>query len=270
MRRTGCLVIIPLIFIAIGGVFLFFSVSRLSNQSTATGVVVDVDRSTDSDGDTSYRPVIEFVADDGRTYLFTGRIGSSSRPQVGRSIDVLYDPADPNGATEKTFSNLWLFPILFGGFGILILIFMAFGKARSGGSTLRNRAYTDEAAGEALDRVLDRIPDIGPEGPADAGPLSGERDTFAPPLTPHDVSTPTQNRAPVGGNVAEFRRAEASIASDGTIKYRVVAKDDAGNEFYSALLDEDPTVAIMEQGNEVQLMKRRDGWVVDFEMPRDD
>ncbi len=268
MKRTGCFVIIPLIFITIGGVFLFFSISRLSNQSTTTGVIVDVDRSTDSDGDTSYRPVIEFVADDGRTYTFTGRIGSSSRPDVGNSIEVLFDPADPQGATEKTFSNLWLFPIAFGGFGLIVLLFLAIGKGMVGGGRFRPSGLSDEEAADALDQVLQRIPDIGPSTPADSGPL-GE-DTFSPRPLEMDLSTPTQGRAPVGGTTAEFRRAEASLSTDGTIKYRIVAKDDAGNEYYSDLLEEDPSVVIMQRGNEVELVQRRDGWVVDFRMPDDD
>lgn len=268
MKRTGWVVIIPLIFVAIGGMFLFFSISRLSSQSTTSGVVVDVDRSTDSDGDTSYRPVIEFVADDGFTYTFIGRIGSSSRPTVGRSIEVLYDPADPQGATEKTFSNLWLFPIAFGGFGLVFLLLMAFAKGRKGVGSFRSSGVSDDAAAAALDRVLERIPDFGPAGPADSGPL-GE-DTFSPRPLEVDRSTPAQSTAPVGGPSAEFRRAEASISPDGTMKYRVVAKDDAGNEYYGDLLDEDPSVAIMQRGNRVQLVQRREGWVVDFRMPDDD
>ncbi|NND04019.1 MAG: DUF3592 domain-containing protein [Acidimicrobiia bacterium] len=267
MKRTGWFVIIPLIFIAIGGMFLFFSISRLSNQSTANGVIVDIDRSTDSDGDTSYRPVIEFRADDGVAYTFTGRIGSSRRPTIGNSIEVLYDPADPQGATEKTFSNLWLFPIAFGGFGLVFLILMAFTRARFS-SGFRNRNMSTEEAAAALDKVLDRIPDIGPSGPADSGPL--QEDTFTQRPLEVDLETPTQGHSPVGGTAAEFRRAEASIGPDGTMKYRVVAKDDAGNEYYSDLLDEDPTVVIMQAGNEVQLVERRNGWVVDFEMPDDD
>ena len=267
MKRTGWFVIIPLIFIAIGGAFLFFSISRLSNQTTTTGVIVNVETSSDSDG-TTYRPVIEFTADDGFTYTFTGRIGSSSRPTVGNSIEVLYDPADPQGATEKTFSNLWLFPIAFGGFGLIFLLLMAFGKGRLSRKRLRPSGQSDEEAAAALDRVLERIPDIGPAGPADSGPL--EEDTFSPRSIEVDEETPTQARAPVGGATAEFRRAEASIANDGTMKYRVVAKDDAGNEYYGDLLDEDPTVVIMEMGNTVELVQRRGGWVVDFQMREGD
>ena len=95
-------------------------------------------------------------------------------------------------------------------------------------------------------------------------------ETRAMPQPAGDMPRPAQDRAPVGGTTAEFRRAEVSMSPDGTMRYRIVAKDDAGNEYYSKLLDEDPTVAIMEQGNEVELVERREGWVVEFQIPDDD
>ena len=229
-----------------GGVWLFFSISRVATQATASGVIVDIDSSYDSDGDISYRPVIEFVAGDGATYRFTGRTGSSSRPAMGGSIDVLYDPADPQGATEKTFVNLWLFPIAFGGFGLVFLVGMMFARSRNS----RRAAAGSRGSGSISDMVGETL--YG-STEASGGPA------IASPGAP----------APVGGETAEFRRAEASISADGTIRFRIVAKDDAGNEYYSELLDADPTVEIMSRGNEVQLVERDGRWIVDFEPPEE-
>ena len=241
----GCLALIPVLFMVFGGVWLFFSISRVTNQTTASGVVVDIDSRYDSDGDLSYRPVIEFVATDGDVYQFTGRTGSSSRPTIGGSIDVLYDPADPQGATEKTFVNLWLFPIAFGGFGALFLILMVFARSR-------NRR---KAAAELRDvRSL-----------ADAV----SHTLYGAGTPPGDTEAATASTAvPVGGTTAEFRRAEATISADGTIRYRIVAKDDAGNEYYSELLDEDPTPVLMRRGNEVQLVESHGRLVVHYEPDR--
>lgn len=252
---VGCFAFIPIAFLVFGGFWLFTSIVRVSNQSTAIGVVVDVDQSRDSDGDISYRAVVDFVAADGINYRFTARTGSSSRPTVGDTIEVLYDPADPAGATEKTFLNLWLFPIMFGGFGLLFLVVMAFAVGRS---RRKREVGGDPNAAQDLDDLLGNV-------------ARKRRD-------PDDVTSfgvpaedsRAQASAPVGGATVEFRRAEASIAADGSMKYRIVAKDDAGNEYYSDLLDADPTVAIMRQGNRVQVVQRRDGWVVDFEMPEED
>lgn len=232
---------IPLIFLLIGGAWLFFSISRITGQTSGTGVIVDVEFSYDSDGEVSYRPVVEFVATDGMTYEFTGRTGSSSRPAIGGAIEVLYDPADPQGATEKTFVNLWLFPIVFGGFGAGFLALMFWARARG----IRRAAAESREVRSIADAVSQTL-----YGPAESPRAAG--------------SEPLPRGDPVGGTTAEFRRAESTIDPDGTIRYRIVAKDDAGNEYYSELLDEDPTPELMRRGNEVQLVERNGDWVVDF------
>ena len=43
----------------------------------------------------------------------------------------------------------------------------------------------------------------------------------------------------------EFRRVETDFSADGMLRYRVVAVDDAGSEYLSNWLDEDPTVDIV-------------------------
>ncbi len=177
-------------------------------------------RDTDSEGDVTYRPVIEFQTGDGQTYRITARIATGSPPEIGSGMEVLYDPADPAGATEKTFTNLWLFPIVFVVFGMVLFVI--------------SRIAAAMRARRAVENGARRPP--------------GSVPTTAP---------------------AEFRRAEAAIGDDGTMKYRIVAKDDAGNEYYSELLDEDPTVAIMERGNQVRLVERRGRWLVDLRTDED-
>ena len=239
---VGCLILIPVFFLLLGGAWLFFSVSRVTSQVTGAGVVVDVASRTDSDGGRTYRPVIEFVAADGQTYRFTGRTGSSSQPDVGGTIEVLYDPADPTGATEKTFVNLWLFPIVFGGVGLIFIAGMIVARNRA-----RDRAVdTGSGSGGVADAISRTLYGDG---------ASGERTDTGP----------SSAGSPVGGLTAVFRRAESTIAADGSFRYRIVAKDDAGNEYYSELLDDDPTVLIMQRGNEVQLVERAGRWVVHFE-----
>ena len=224
------------IFLGIAGLWAFASISRLSGQSTARGVVVDIEVDSDSDG-TTYRSVIEFQTDSGETVRFTSRLGTSSRADLGDPIDVLYDPADPRGATEKTFPNLWLFPMIFGGIGL----------AMTAGIVYSRRRRSDGSDGSA------NWDAAGHEG-------SETTDVLEPARTP---SSPPRPRP--AGRTAEFRRAEASMDSVGTIRYKIVAKDTAGQEFYSELLDEDPSVTIMGRGNEVDLVEGADGWVVHFD-----
>ncbi|MCP3974089.1 MAG: DUF3592 domain-containing protein [bacterium] len=242
-RGCGCglvWMVVTIGFLVVAGLWSFASFNRVNNQDTASGIVVDVDASRDSDGDTTYRPVIEFLATDGETYRFTGRLGTSSYPDPGSRIDVLYDPADPRGATEKTFPNLWLFPIIFGAIGIISLLFLLFSRAKgiSFGSTGTSSSPRGAAPGGYFD-PFEAVPTAKAEP---AGP--GQR--------PAD-------------STVEFRRAEAAFDEESNIRYRIVAKDEAGQEFYSELLDEDPTVAIMQRGNRLPLIERDGLWIVDFD-----
>jgi Protein of unknown function (DUF3592) len=84
----------------------------------ATGTVIDLSRETDSEGRVTLYPVVRFTTADGRTVQFLSSSGSSSPPEVGDSVDVLYDPDDPRDAQLSGFFDLWLFPLVFGGLGI--------------------------------------------------------------------------------------------------------------------------------------------------------
>lgn len=57
-------------------------------------------------------PVIEFQTADERTIQFEGRVGVPwARGKVGRSVKVLYDPAEPEEAVVDSVVELW-FPAL--------------------------------------------------------------------------------------------------------------------------------------------------------------
>jgi hypothetical protein len=63
-------------------------------------------------------PVVEFTVPSGETLRFTSEFGS--RPaghQVGQSVNVRYDPSEPQKAEIESKMTLWLAP--------LILAFMA-------------------------------------------------------------------------------------------------------------------------------------------------
>ncbi len=60
---------------------------------------------------------------------------------------------------------------------------------------------------------------------------------------PTDVSPPSTADSQRGS--VEFRRVETDFTADGQLRYRVVAVDEAGDEFRSKWFDEDPTVDIV-------------------------
>ena len=84
----------------------------------ADGTIVGLVRSDDGD---SYAPVVEFVASDGVVRRFEHSVfGTSAR--YGESVDVLYDPADPDRAVIRSTAGFWVGPILFGIAGVTALL----------------------------------------------------------------------------------------------------------------------------------------------------
>lgn len=71
---------------------------------------------------TYYAPVFTFQDTKGASHTVTSSTGSSKPAyKAGDQIRVLYDPADPQKARINTFSDLWLFPVVFGGIGVVCL-----------------------------------------------------------------------------------------------------------------------------------------------------
>jgi hypothetical protein len=131
--------VVPGLFAFIGlcllvvSVLLFLNTRRFINSSArATGTVVSHNTSRSSDGDISYYPVISFQTQDGRTIEFQSGAGSSSRsPAVGQTVELLYDPRNPQSAEINSFGSLWLAPLILSALGTIffvvgILVFMAF------------------------------------------------------------------------------------------------------------------------------------------------
>jgi len=86
----------------------------------APGTVIDMTSSRDSDGDYTYKPVVEFRDAEGRRHVFTSSV-SSSPPQhaIGESVEVIYAPASPDKAVIDSFVDRFLLPLIFGGLGTL-------------------------------------------------------------------------------------------------------------------------------------------------------
>jgi hypothetical protein len=84
----------------------------------AEGTVVDFERRS-SKGGTSYAPVFAFTAADGATRRFT--TSGSGDYKKGESVEVLYDPQNPEDARLNTFMELWFGSLAVGAFGLLCL-----------------------------------------------------------------------------------------------------------------------------------------------------
>jgi hypothetical protein len=66
--------------------------------------------------------VVEFATPDGVRHEFRSRISSSDPFEVGASVPVRYNPADPSDATIDTWFRLWGFPLIFMVAGVLEIV----------------------------------------------------------------------------------------------------------------------------------------------------
>jgi Protein of unknown function (DUF3592) len=108
---------LAVVLLAIGAATLVHEARFVRGAERATGTVIDLESRT-SDGDLAYYPVVRFTTAEERTVEFTSSSTSSSPPDVGDHVEVLYDPDDPRDAQLSGFFSLWLWPIVLGGLGI--------------------------------------------------------------------------------------------------------------------------------------------------------
>ena len=70
----------------------------------------------------SWSPQVRFAVGE-KTYDFTSSVSSSPpRYQEGQTIDVKYDPQNPNNAKVASGSSYWTGPIVLGGLGVIFTI----------------------------------------------------------------------------------------------------------------------------------------------------
>lgn len=113
----GCSIIFANLFFGafcLWGVYALYTAYKLDAGGEVTnGTVIEMEESSSSDGGCCvYSPVVKFQAN-GQTYSFDG--GNASYPpayEVGETVPVIYNPANPNTAQINKWSERWLFPII--------------------------------------------------------------------------------------------------------------------------------------------------------------
>jgi hypothetical protein len=105
-----------------GAVWAYFSQQRkMESRVAAVGTVVELTTRVTASGRSSMIcPVVEFTTPAGGKIRFTSEFGS--RPaghKVGQSVNVRYDPVDPQQAEIESTMNLWLIPLILAFMGII-------------------------------------------------------------------------------------------------------------------------------------------------------
>lgn len=245
-RTSGCggclvgLLVIALLGVFAGGsLWMIRNLGRMATSQTAEAVVVELIPDFDSDGVT-YAPVVEYEVG-GVTYRLQSQVsyGGLAVPEIGDRKQVLYNPDDPTDAVFRSFWTLWFLPILMIVIPAVILALIVYSVIR----TARRRARESEmivfagSPGEFRRTGVETI---------DIEPVD-ERTEFLPPLGE-------------GGEPIEamFMGAEPSpMDADGNVRYRITARAEIDGEvrrFTGPWLDEDPTLALMQQGNRVTVI----------------
>ena len=102
--------------LAAAAVTAFLTYRFIADSERADGTVVDLRESYDSeDNTTSYYPVVRFETAEGRPVRFESKVSTSD--DVGDTVEVLYDPDDPEDAKLAGFLNLWFLSLILGALG---------------------------------------------------------------------------------------------------------------------------------------------------------
>ena len=232
-KPSGCLKLffaVPLVLIVFGvGLWFLSNVNRVVNHDTTDGVVVELTRGTDSDGDITYTPTYLYEVD-GQNYLYESKVsyGGMLIPEIGDVRTILYDPDFPADAQVRNiFILIWL-PLILLAIPIAILILMAW-------STVRRRRRMTEVPTQLTQTVQPPWADQTTQPPSWDPPVAANRSIVE----------------------ALFMGTEPSqMDAAGNIRYRVKARTDIDgtqHRFVSEWLDEDPTLYYMQHGNKVEV-----------------
>lgn len=105
-------------------------------HGTVVGKITGHDESYDEGK--AYAPIVEYKVM-GTVYTLTGSVSSGYKAPIGKEMKVIYRKLDPKDARLHTFTELWLFPILFILVGAALLGFGAYNAKETYDANIRAR-----------------------------------------------------------------------------------------------------------------------------------
>jgi Protein of unknown function (DUF3592) len=104
-----------------GNTLLFLRTSVVATGTVLSNVRVEQRSSEDGQVTTTFSPEFTFADADGKSYTVLSA-NSSSPPEFaeGQTVRVLYNPVNPGSARIDSFTQLWVAPIIFGAFGVVV------------------------------------------------------------------------------------------------------------------------------------------------------
>jgi hypothetical protein len=96
------------LFIVVGGAFLTHSIMLESHGIHTTGIVTEIKREKDKDGDQYFRPVITFKDTAGKEIAVTSNLSSNPAAYAkGDTVPLVYKRDHPEKAELETFFGMW-------------------------------------------------------------------------------------------------------------------------------------------------------------------
>jgi hypothetical protein len=114
---------VGVVLIAIGVPFFLKAWQFKATALHASGKILQLERQT-SGKDVSFFPVFSFKDQAGAEHVIHSRVSTSyfNNYDVGDTVEVLYPANDPEQARLNRFFALWIWPILFGGVGLILSV----------------------------------------------------------------------------------------------------------------------------------------------------
>jgi Protein of unknown function (DUF3592) len=112
------------------GAFLFRRTKTFVDRAHRSSgrYVSSVRRGTVNGDGTATYPVVEFETADGRSIRFEARAAVIlARRKIGKPVEVLYDPADPQQAIVDDRVEIWAPALIFAAVGIMFILFALVG-----------------------------------------------------------------------------------------------------------------------------------------------
>lgn len=108
----------------VASIFVYFNTRAFIDRSViTTGTVVDMSAEWDEDHDRVYYPIIEFETATGERASFKSNVSSTTPDDdIGNTVPVRYDPADPDNAGVNTFLALWFATIFLVIIGVVFTV----------------------------------------------------------------------------------------------------------------------------------------------------
>jgi hypothetical protein len=107
--------LVGLVFLAVASFSIRSEIQFRTGAIRVPGIVVEMERTRGSKGETMYRPVFQFADLNDRVHKVTGSVASSPPAyDTGESVTVLYRPESPETAQLDSFMDAWFLPLVFG------------------------------------------------------------------------------------------------------------------------------------------------------------